>query len=213
MRFVVYRDRAGEWRWRLVDANNRIVADSGEGYASRRNVRRAIENVRGECGAARVDDRQERKPVAAFTVTPEAGEAPLPVTLDASASRDPDGSIISYVWDFGDGETLRSEGPTAEHTYAVPDAYAVTLTVTDDKGANDTSRRTVEVIESRLLPAPRGLLATLGDREVVVSGRPCRKRPPTTCTGRRCTGRWARTFRAAGSASPGPPRRLPILGS
>ncbi len=35
MRFHVYQDKAGQWRWRLWAANNRIVADSGEGYASR----------------------------------------------------------------------------------------------------------------------------------------------------------------------------------
>lgn len=44
-RFVVYRDTAGDWRWRLVAANGRTVADSGEGYASRRGARQAITTV------------------------------------------------------------------------------------------------------------------------------------------------------------------------
>ena len=39
--FEIYRDTAGDWRWRLRAANGRIVADSAEGYASRRNVLRA----------------------------------------------------------------------------------------------------------------------------------------------------------------------------
>lgn len=38
---TVYRDRAGEWRWRIKAANGRIVADSGEGYTSRANACRA----------------------------------------------------------------------------------------------------------------------------------------------------------------------------
>lgn len=40
--FEVYRDAAGDYRWRLRASNGRIVADSAEGYASRANVRRAI---------------------------------------------------------------------------------------------------------------------------------------------------------------------------
>ena len=45
-RFEVYRDRAGEWRWRLVHWNGNILADSGEGYASRSNAVRAVQGVK-----------------------------------------------------------------------------------------------------------------------------------------------------------------------
>lgn len=40
--FQIFRDSRGDWRWHLRAANGRIVADSGEGYASRRNAKRAI---------------------------------------------------------------------------------------------------------------------------------------------------------------------------
>lgn len=43
-----YQDAEGNWRWRLREANGRIVADSGEGYEDERGVDRAIENVKGE---------------------------------------------------------------------------------------------------------------------------------------------------------------------
>ena len=56
MRFVIYQDSASEWRWRLVDGNNEIVADSAEGYDSKSNVRRAIANVQGECGGADIEE-------------------------------------------------------------------------------------------------------------------------------------------------------------
>ena len=46
MRFQVYEDAAGEWRWRLIAENGRIVADSGEGYAEWDNAVRAAESVR-----------------------------------------------------------------------------------------------------------------------------------------------------------------------
>ena len=46
--YETYQDEAGEWRWRLVEANGRIVAESGEGYDSKSNVERALDNVKAE---------------------------------------------------------------------------------------------------------------------------------------------------------------------
>ncbi|MDX6699602.1 MAG: hypothetical protein QOE65_2999 [Solirubrobacteraceae bacterium] len=56
MKFVIYIDRAGQYRWRLVAANGRTVGDSGEGYDSRSNARRAAENVRDNAGRASIED-------------------------------------------------------------------------------------------------------------------------------------------------------------
>ena len=55
-RFEVYEDRAGEWRWRLVHWNGNIVADSGEGYTSRSNAKRAARSVMGTAPAASIED-------------------------------------------------------------------------------------------------------------------------------------------------------------
>lgn len=44
--FELYADDAGNYRWRLLHRNGNILADSGEGYASRSNARRAVETVR-----------------------------------------------------------------------------------------------------------------------------------------------------------------------
>jgi uncharacterized protein YegP (UPF0339 family) len=44
--FQVFEDAAGEWRWRLRHRNGEIVADSGEGYASRRGARDAVQRVK-----------------------------------------------------------------------------------------------------------------------------------------------------------------------
>ena len=46
MRFEIFRDAAGEYRWRLVAGNGEKVADSGEGYTRERDVRRAIKSLR-----------------------------------------------------------------------------------------------------------------------------------------------------------------------
>jgi len=42
MKFHIYRDKAGEYRWRLVARNGRIRADSGEGYTRKYDCQRAI---------------------------------------------------------------------------------------------------------------------------------------------------------------------------
>lgn len=42
MKFEVYRDKAGEYRWRLLASNGRQAADSGEGYTRREDAHRAI---------------------------------------------------------------------------------------------------------------------------------------------------------------------------
>jgi PKD repeat protein len=78
-------------------------------------------------------------PVAAFA----ASCTGLSCTFDASASYDPDGSIASYDWDFGDGST--GSGNTAPHAYAQAGSYVVSLTVTDGLDATDTVTQTVDV--------------------------------------------------------------------
>jgi large repetitive protein len=64
------------------------------------------------------------------------------VKFDASASRDSDGKIIAYAWDFGDG--TQADTPQAEHAYPTPGTYTVTLRVTDDS-ATDSATHTESV--------------------------------------------------------------------
>ena len=82
-------------------------------------------------------------PVAFFTSDQVSGTLPLTVNFDASASSDPDGSIISYAWSFGDGGS--GSGVTATHTYTRAGTYIVRLTVTDDGGATDSATRIIQI--------------------------------------------------------------------
>ncbi len=68
---------------------------------------------------------------------PYSGDEGSPVAFDGSGSYDPDGSIVAYSWDFGDGNTAAVQNPN--HTYGENGSYTVTLTVVDDSGATNTT--------------------------------------------------------------------------
>lgn len=74
----------------------------------------------------------DQPPVPSFVST----SSQLALVVDASGSTDPDGTITSYAWDFGDGGA--AVGVTASHTYAVPGTYPVTLLVSDDLGSTNS---------------------------------------------------------------------------
>jgi DNA-binding beta-propeller fold protein YncE len=76
-------------------------------------------------------------PVASFEAAP--GSAGSATQFDASGAADPDGTIVRYDWDFGDGTLLRDGGPSPQHVYTQPGTYVVTLVVTDNEGASTTT--------------------------------------------------------------------------
>ena len=96
-----------------------------------------------------------QSPTAAFT----AGSTGLKASFDAGGSSDPDGTIASYNWQFGDGST--GTGATATHTYAAAGSYSVVLTVTDDKGAGGTATRTVAVTQPADVPPTASFTVTI----------------------------------------------------
>ncbi|MBM9538468.1 PKD domain-containing protein [Desulfobulbus alkaliphilus] len=73
------------------------------------------------------------KPTAVAKATPTSGSAPLTVSFTGSGSYDSDGSIESYLWNFGDGTT--ATGANVTHTYTSEASFTATLQVTDDQGA------------------------------------------------------------------------------
>jgi len=89
-------------------------------------------------------------PVVFLNVTSTEGVAPLSVQFDATGSYDPDGSIRTYRWQFGDGES--GTGMRVEHTYAGAGTYQATLTVIDQRRGRATASVTITVRESNTLP-------------------------------------------------------------
>ncbi len=96
-----------------------------------------------------------RAPVAHLLATPTSGPAPLTVGFNALGSVDPDGTIVSYAWNFGDGQS--GTGPQVSHLYSQPGAYTAMLTVTDDDGASASTTVLITASSSSIsLQAPGG---------------------------------------------------------
>jgi YVTN family beta-propeller protein len=75
-------------------------------------------------------------PTASFFVSPTRRRAKKTLTFHAAGSTDPDGSIVNYAWDFGDGGHAEGSAPTRTHRYRRPGSYQVSLVVTDDEGCS-----------------------------------------------------------------------------
>lgn len=69
----------------------------------------------------------------------------LTVEVDAGNAVDPDGTIVSYGWNWGDG-TTSSIGPKTSHTYQRPDNVTLTLSITDNRGLTETLSTQIDVV-------------------------------------------------------------------
>jgi glucose/arabinose dehydrogenase len=137
-----FGDSTRDWIHRMVlDSSNKVV--SVQDFATR--MPRVVDIQFGPDGAlyyvgydaghvrriAYVGGT-DRQPTAAAALSADNGDAPLSVTFDASASTDPDGDPLAFLWAFGDGATSTAENVT--HTYPRGE-YEARLTVRDGKGA------------------------------------------------------------------------------
>lgn len=89
-------------------------------------------------------------PPVAVAGGPYGGQAGATIGFSSSGSSDPDGSIASYAWDFGDGGSSTLANPA--HIYAAAGSFTATLTVTDNQGATGTSQATVTVTPTSSTP-------------------------------------------------------------
>ena len=86
-------------------------------------------------------------PIASFIYSPEDPVVNQEITFDASKSYDPDGDIVSYDWDFGDGSA--ENGKSATHSYSSAGSYTITLKVTDNEGATTAVSKRITVSPDR----------------------------------------------------------------
>lgn len=104
----------------------------------------------GQTSSTAIDvtvDNVNDAPVASFSYSCNS----LDCSFDASGSSDPDGTIVQYDWDFGDGTSAANAGATVVHSYAAAGTYDVTLTVTDDDGETNAAVKSVAVSEAAAL--------------------------------------------------------------
>jgi len=88
---------------------------------------------------------QDRIPASIFTFTSGPILTSSPVSFDGTSSYDPDGTIVGYAWDFGDGST--GSGATPTHSYSIAGTYSVKLNVTDNSGSTQVSTQTVTITD------------------------------------------------------------------
>ena len=145
------------WRWDFGDgtaAEGPVVEHTYEAPGAY-VVRLSIETdaTAAACDVAEVKHQviANAQPVA------EAGEDLLvgvnqEVLFDGSGSRDPDGSIAAWSWDFGDGSS--GEGVNARHRYREPGRYEVALTVRDDTDLPNNAATDTLIVEVNAPPEP-----------------------------------------------------------
>lgn len=147
----VWRVGTSEPGWQLEQTDNTV----GMQQAGFLRVKAAVSAAAAAGTTLSVDDIKaitgnepapNQPPTAAWTSSTDG----LTLNVDGSGSTDPDGTIVSHRWDFGDGAT--ASGVTASHTYSAAGTYSVALTVTDNKGAKHTLSRDVEI--TALPPQP-----------------------------------------------------------
>lgn len=143
--------RIVEYEWAFGDGSRGFGPRPQHVY-NRSGTYNATLTVTDEDGATAtttaVVEIANRPPKAAFDyplTVPQPGEA---IMFDASRSTDPDGEIVRYEWDFGDGSgDVTTDLPTTSHSYDEPGTYVVSLRVTDDDGDTDVIQKTVTVGE------------------------------------------------------------------
>jgi len=145
--YVVYLPTGGSTTIDLSAATGTL---SVEWYNPRTGTYRGQTTVQG--GASRTFTAPDSKdwvlhikaaggvPIASPSANPTSGEAPLTVNFTGHGS-DPDGTIVSYHWDFGDGNTSSLRNTT--HTYTSAGTYKAVLTVTDNEGKKGNSSITI----------------------------------------------------------------------
>lgn len=139
---ILGKKEVKEGKWKVKDEDPapvpcRVRAEQSDGRVQERDVKDAP----ADC-APKGDDRANVPP-AADANGPYTGTTGVDVNFSSAGSNDPDGTIDSFAWDFGDGGISTAVNPS--HAYAAAGTYTVTLTVTDSDGASDSDSTTATI--------------------------------------------------------------------
>jgi PKD repeat protein len=128
---VLYElDFEGDGSFELVQAAPIANAQHVYTASGKYQPRLRVTDIQGLTGIASVDIAAGRTPTASLVATPDSGEVPLTVKLDASGSLDPDGDVLVYDWDLdGNGSFEYSSGLQAVLDVELQDAAQTNVAV------------------------------------------------------------------------------------
>jgi PKD repeat protein len=134
------------WQWEFGDGSKGSGEVVTHAYtkSGEYQVKLTVIDNRGATGSDGTSARVNEPPVADAD-GPYQGKTKEPVTLTGAKSFDPDGKIVSWQWEFGDGS--KGSGEVVTHTYKEPGKYKVKLTVTDNDGASSTDTTDVSIVK------------------------------------------------------------------
>ena len=141
-----------EYRWDFGDGTGATGARVSHAYlaAGILVAGLTVTDDRGATGTATVTITVEPAsvpaPVAVVTADPTSAVVGGLVSFDGSASSAAAGSIVEYLWDFGDG--TGATGARVSHAYLAAGTFVAGLTVTDDRGATGTATVTITVLDA-----------------------------------------------------------------
>ncbi|HEY3407049.1 MAG TPA: PKD domain-containing protein, partial [Propionicimonas sp.] len=131
--------------WDFGDGQSSTQASPAHTFAGAgpQTVKLTVTDNKGATGSVTktVTTVANQAPVADFTAAVNKQD----VTFDSSSSSDADGTVVSYLWDFGDGSPASTQANPSHHFDAVT-TYNVTLTVTDDNGATGVATKPVTTV-------------------------------------------------------------------
>ena len=107
-----------------------------------------------------------RSPVAKASASPTSGLSPLTVNFSSAGSIDPDGDTLSYLWNFGDGQSSTTPNPLHQYTASGVQKFVATLTVKDPEAASSQASVTLTVGNN----APTATIAKPANGVVVAPG-------------------------------------------
>ena len=120
--------------------------DTANGDACSNITEITADTLPGDPNSTPANCAAANQPPVADPNGPYNGTVGIPVAFNGNGSNDPDGTIVQYDWNFGDGTVANNAGPTPSHTYAATGMFTVSLTVTDDAGATDTATTTANIV-------------------------------------------------------------------
>ena len=140
------------YAWDFGDGGTGTGATPGHDFVTSgtRDVTLTVTDDEGTSGSVVIPVsvvRHNANPTASFTTSCTF----LVCAFDGGASGDTDGTVTSYSWDFGDGESDASTGATPSHTYAAAGTYVVTLTVGDNDGGSGSTTHNVSPVAVRAI--------------------------------------------------------------